>query len=480
MSNQPIVFNLQYTPYRAPKSASAQERARHEHDRAYYAMTAEYTIYDYMTREDKVESNDKNMVPRAPPSPSDQTVSSRFPTFLEYLQKSTKVFNQQGTIPQEELDKMKERARNNRGNIWHGYISFNKEESHKIDSPEKCINFVKSTFGTFFKEARLDEKNIDLRLSLENAEARVDVGLIMAAIRNVINNALKYSYENSIVSFWEKEPKYRSKDGMVEYRRRGKISKAAIDNMFVKAGIWVSDQKEDLYRTRNDATKELRSSLAHAVHRRGTTCIREAIVALAKDLPASGRLAYGSKDMEPFRERVDGIVDLIMQNVPAARAADAKFYTELSRRKQVIKNACNQPYLFSERNNQPETIFRLAKRYHYTIDDSNIHIAEDIEADYRRRMGNAVIGAARDVKPELIVRNVVRERASDGGLKKRIHTSEKRSGKVINSFLKAFQKLVSENSQHARDRLREIEDEIRRERAENDGKNSNREEAYRN
>ena len=61
-----------------------------------------------------------------------------------------------------------------------------------------------------------------------------------------------------------------------------------------------------------------------------------------------------------------------------------------------------------------------------------------------------------------------------------IHTSEKRSGKVINSFLKAFQKLVSENSQHARDRLREIEDEIRRERAENDGKNSNREEAYRN
>lgn len=459
MSNQPIVFNLQYTPYRAPQSASAQERARHEHDRAYYAMTAEYTIYDYMTREDKVESNDKNMVPRAPPSPSDQMVSSRFPTFLEYLQKSTNVFNQQGTIQQEELAKMKERARNNRGNIWHGYISFNKEESHKIDSPEKCINFVKSTFGTFFKEARLDEKNIDLMCSLH----------------------LDRPHHLHIhFSFWEKEPKYRSKDGMVEYRRRGKISKAAIDNMFVKAGIWVSDQKEDLYRTRNEATKELRNSLANAVHRRGTTCIREAIVALAKDLPATGRLAYGSKDMEPFRERVDGIVDLIMQNVPAARAADAKFYTELSRRKQVIKNACNQPYLFSERNNQPETIFRLAQRYHYTIDDSNIHIAEDIEADYRRRMGNAVIVAARDVKPELIVRNVVRERASDGGLKKRIHTSEKRSGKVINSFLKAFQKLVSENSQHARDRLREIEDEIRRERAENDGKNSNREEAYRN
>lgn len=45
-----------------------------------------------------------------------------------------------------------------------------------------------------------DEKNIDLRLSLEKAETRVDVGLIMAAIRNIISNAMKYSYENGTVN----------------------------------------------------------------------------------------------------------------------------------------------------------------------------------------------------------------------------------------------------------------------------------------
>ena len=44
-----------------------------------------------------------------------------------------------------------------------------------------------------------DEKDINLRLSLESAEARVDVGLIMAAIRNIINNAMKYSYDHSDV-----------------------------------------------------------------------------------------------------------------------------------------------------------------------------------------------------------------------------------------------------------------------------------------
>ena len=47
-------------------------------------------------------------------------------TALEYLQKNTGVFNQNGLIPEEEVLGMKERAKENRGNIWHGFISFNK------------------------------------------------------------------------------------------------------------------------------------------------------------------------------------------------------------------------------------------------------------------------------------------------------------------------------------------------------------------
>lgn len=38
-----------------------------------------------------------------------------------------------------------------------------------------------------------DDKNIRLRLSLEKAEAKVDIGLIMTAVRNLVNNAIKYS-----------------------------------------------------------------------------------------------------------------------------------------------------------------------------------------------------------------------------------------------------------------------------------------------
>lgn len=463
ISNQPIVFNLQYTPYRPPRNATKEQRARHAHDRAFYDMTAEgQTILDYMTREDKAadaEDADEK-VPRAPPENSAPVPSEkRYPTILEYLQKATRVFNGKGMISQEELAEMKKRAAQNKGNIWHGYISFNKQESHKIDTPEKCIAFIKNTFGTFFKAAHLNEDNIDLMCSLH--------------IDRPHHLHIHYS-------FWEKEPKYRSRDGKsFEYRRRGELDKAAIDNMFVKAGIWVSEQKEDLYLTRNDAIKELRRTLSPAEVQQRRKDICEDLLALARDLPPTGRLAYGSKDMEPFRERIDAITEKLFGSDPKARGADLNFQTELARRRAVIKNICNQPYLFSNRNNEPETVERLAQRYHYTIDDKNIHIVEDIEADYKRRLGNVVLQAARDIKPEILERNIGHERASDSGLKKLIHTSEKRTGKIAKQFLRDFKSMVSTNAERARNRLREIEEELRRQRGEETSGESAREEAYR-
>ena len=44
-----------------------------------------------------------------------------------------------------------------------------------------------------------DDKNIRLRLSLEKAEAKVDIGLIMTAVRNLVNNAIKYSEKDGTV-----------------------------------------------------------------------------------------------------------------------------------------------------------------------------------------------------------------------------------------------------------------------------------------
>ena len=41
MSNQPIIFNIQYTPYSLPKNATDEERERHADERAFYDMSGE-------------------------------------------------------------------------------------------------------------------------------------------------------------------------------------------------------------------------------------------------------------------------------------------------------------------------------------------------------------------------------------------------------------------------------------------------------
>ena len=76
-------------------------------------MTGEKNVFDYITTEGK-------------------RTGKR--TALEYLQKNTGVFNDKGMIPQEQVDEMKARLKENKGNIWHGFISLNAVESPKIDT----------------------------------------------------------------------------------------------------------------------------------------------------------------------------------------------------------------------------------------------------------------------------------------------------------------------------------------------------------
>ena len=83
-NNQPIIFDLKYTPYSLSKKASDYERNKNATERAFYDMSGEKNVYDYITTEGK-------------------RVGNKF-TALEYLQKSTGVFNQSGMIPQEEVD----------------------------------------------------------------------------------------------------------------------------------------------------------------------------------------------------------------------------------------------------------------------------------------------------------------------------------------------------------------------------------------
>lgn len=386
-------------------------------------MTGEKNAYEYITAEGK-------------------RTGKR--TALEYLQKNTGVFNQKGMIPQEEVNEMKARLKQNQGNIWHGFLSLNEEESHKIDTAEKCIALVKATFGAFFREAHLSEKNIDL----------------MCALHLDRPNHLHFHF-----LFWEKEPKYKGKDGILRYRSKGPIDKAAIDNMFVRSGVFISDGKDRVYKTRDEALKKLRGMTAVKTAMHSNDDIKREIIALAKALPKETKLFYNSKEAAAYRGRVDKIVGMLLDYDGKAKRADARFYKALSQREAVIRNICGKPYAYSDGKADLEKMYKDLPSYHFAIDGDNIRIIEEIETDYKRRQGNLVLNLAKFIKPELYEKKPGRKyKPNDDFLKRRLNISRRKTDRAINKFISSFgreSELLERDFTH---RLQDIEEELKRER----------------
>jgi len=371
-------------------------------------------------------------------------------TALEYLQKNTGVFNQNGLIPEEEVNAMKERLSENQGNIWHGFISFNEQESVKIDTPDKCIRLVKTVFPSFLQESHLTPKNIDLMCALHlDRPHHLHIHFL----------------------FWEKKPKIKGKDGTLKYRPKGKISQTAIENMFVRLGLFVDENKSELYETRDEAIKRLRGMTAVKTAMSSTEEIKAEILSLAKDLPKTGRISYGSKDMESFRGRVDNIVKMLLDYDGKARAANVKFYTALDEKRKVIENICGQDFALADKNVKPEKVERDLPKYHYKIDARQIKIIEKIEEDYRRRQGNLVLSLAKFIKPEYYERKKgKRYKTNDNKLKRSLIISARnvknRFDKFFFSFGRDMEDLFERDFSH---RLQDIEKEIERERAKQSG-----------
>lgn len=353
------------------------------------------------------------------------------------------VFNKNGMIEQDEIEAMKKRAAKNEGNIWHGFISLNEEESHKIDTPEKCINLVKRTFGNFFKDAHLSEENIDL----------------MCALHLDRPHHLHIHF-----CFWEKEPKYKQ-NGIDGYRKKGKIDKTAIDNMLVNLGLTIDDRKDKLYKSRDIALKELREMTSVKTAISSEEEIKKAVISLSRDLPKTGRLTYGSKDMEAYRGRVDNIVKMLLDYDGKARRADRDFYKALAERERVIKNICGKPFAFSDGNKSDTEIREDLPKYNYQIDESKIKIIADIEADYKRRQGNLVLNLAKFIKPEIYERKKgKRYKANDKTLKKHLSISENKVNRLFKKFIQSFGNDTDTISKEYRNRLHEIEYEMKQEK----------------
>lgn len=395
-------------------------------------MTGEKNIFDYITTEGKRTG-------RWISKPTGKRNA------LEYLQKNTGVFNDKGMIPQEQVDEMKARLKKSKGHIFHGFISLNEDQSYKIDTPEKCIELIKRTFPQFLADAKFHKDNVDLMCALHlDRPHHLHIHFV----------------------FWEKEPKYKGKDGTYRFRRHGKIDKKSIDNMFVRLGLYLSERKDKVYKSRDKSIAELKELLGVRAVMAGDEQIKKEILALAKDLPKNGRITYGSKDMESFRPRIDRIVKLLLGSNPKAMKANRRFYQAVEDREREVKNVCGQPTAFSNKNVKPQEMESDLPKYHNKIDESNIHVIEELKADYKRRQGNLVLNLCKYIKPEYFERKR-KYKASDLRLKRSLDMSRKKINRACRKFFKSFgqdSELLERDFTH---RLQEIEEEIERERKKN-------------
>lgn len=423
MSSAPVIFDIAYTPPKLRRGSSAKDIAKHAKERAFFTMTGDGdTIYRYMTREGKICGEHLKQL-----------------TVLEYLQKSTGVFNGDGMISKDELADMKFRAQSGEKNIWHGFISFDEEHSEKIDTPEKCIELVRRTFRPFFKDAGFEPENMDLMCALHSDRP---------------------THLHLHFCFWEKEPKIKNQRAAgYKYRAKGKIKLDAIAAMTERLNaIAIS---EELLAVRDEAERQFTHSTEGRTAYRHDRAARE-LRKLAKELPEDCVWRYGNAEMKPYRERIDEVVLKVL-------VSDMKVYDKFWEFDELLDKK------------KKELAGIMAKYYKekLKIDDNYINdplsggnvklkeikTIERLQWDYRRRLGDIVLNQARLIhKNTYTYSKRFKHKANDRRLRRNILFSERRIGKGIEDFLSSLASLFAEETRGYHSRLREIEEEMKADR----------------
>ncbi len=386
-------------------------------------MSGADNIYKYITTEGKIYGEE----------------AKKF-TMLEYLQKSTGVFNQDGMLSKAQVKEMRKRAQTGEKNLWHGFISFNKENSEKIDDPEKCIALIKQTFGQFFKDAGFNPDNMDL----------------MCALHLDRPEHLHIHYV-----FWEKEPKVKNQRAAgYKYRAKGKIPLDVIDKMTERLNAYTID--DDLAKKRQKVVEELtRTSneydLAHL-----NDILRSWLKELADELPKDKPLWYGSKDMKDYRPRIDLVAEWLIDLDDKTSEADHAFRDELRKKEQALKGIMGNYY-----KSRLTTERLFMERIPNKVDEEgvkSIHTIERLEWDYRRRLGNIVLKKVREIQRQTYKRNLRRKyKTNDKNLKRKLAISSRKVRGIMDGLFGSVAELFSPETTNYRNRLREIEEEMQAE-----------------
>lgn len=377
-----IVFAIGYTtPKPTRKQVLLRQQAEHAKARAFYNLSAEYNYFTYTLNGKKVSKNK---------------------TYLDYMQKNetkinkdnTGVFNTKKVLTMKELEELKERASNTKSIIWHGFISFNEEQTKRFQDQESCIHFLNHTMSTLFENSHISMKNIELFASLHTDKAH---------------------HHHIHFSFYEKEPSRKDKSGALKFSEKGNFEKANIDNFMISSGLYLEDTKQDYHVARDCAMSELKRVCKTMYKNKDMKEVEQHIVELANSLPMMGRNQYNSQSLDnAIREKVDEIVKEITIKDKRFGEAYLNVLKEIAVREEQGKRIARENKMFVVNENkitakQLDTIHNDLKEslknekdgtaYRYRVgEDSAFRQTEKLKKDFKGRVGGEILGIAKSIR----------------------------------------------------------------------------------
>lgn len=358
------LFNIAYTLPSAPSYMKGNARADYQARRSFYDLTAQYNFFSYVLNGKKIARN---------------------ANAEEYYTRGGTnggLFNLDGAMSEGQVAEMKKRLESSKSVIWHGFISFDEETSRGFQTQENAVKFMRQTFGSFLERTHLNPKNIELYAALH-----LD----------------KEHHHHIHFAFFEREPKHRDKNGVLGYTHRGKFDARAIDNYLVSANMHLSENGYEYYTARDRAMSRLREARKEIGNSVKNADLRLALSDLRSKLPKEGRLQYNAAQMKELCPDIDRVAELLIASDPAANAAHKEMLVQLARvKEEVIELVKDNKLAYSDdrRMSKQELAAAMSGDSSMSlkfVDLKNVDYFERLQADYRARVGNVVLGVCKDL-----------------------------------------------------------------------------------
>jgi hypothetical protein len=358
------LFNIAYTLPSAPSYMKGNARAEYQARRSFYDLTAQYNFFSYVLNGKKIARN---------------------ANAEEYYTRGGTnggLFNLDGAMSEGQVAEMKKRLESSKSVIWHGFISFDEETSRGFQTQENAVKFMRQTFGSFLERTHLNPKNIELYAALH-----LD----------------KEHHHHIHFAFFEREPKHRDKNGVLGYTHRGKFDARAIDNYLVSANMHLSENGYEYYTARDRAMSRLRETRKEIGNSVKNADLRLALSDLRSKLPKERRLQYNAAQMKELRPDIDRVAELLIASDPAANAAHKEMLVQLARvKEEVIELVKDNKLAYSDdrRMSKQELAAAMSGDSSMSlkfVDLKNVDYFERLQADYRARVGNVVLGVCKDL-----------------------------------------------------------------------------------